>query len=91
MSLQCRLIKLLLDQLNRTWSYHYLSSKPTERLRVIYNRKDEHQHTDYTVKEGATQVPVILIIQESDHVGQQHVIGFLTPEEDAQTCDPVLH
>lgn len=36
-------------------------------------------------------MPVVLVVEESDHVGQQHVIGFLSAEEDAEARDAVLH
>ena len=36
-------------------------------------------------------MPIIFIIQESDHVGQQNVTGFLASKEHAQPCYPVFH
>lgn len=36
-------------------------------------------------------MPVVLVVEEGDHVGQQHVVGFLPAEEDAEARDAVLH
>ena len=47
--------------------------------------------THDAAEEGGAQVPVVLVVEEGDHVGQQHVVGLLPPEEDAQARHAVLH
>lgn len=50
-----------------------------------------HQLTHYAVEESPTEVPVILVVEESDHVGEEHVVGLLPAEEHAEARDAVLH
>lgn len=47
--------------------------------------------THDAVEEGSPEVPVVLVVQEGDHVGQQDVVGLLPAEEDAEPRDAVLH
>lgn len=36
-------------------------------------------------------MPVVLVIEERDHVRQQNVVGFLSSKKDAEARDAVLH
>lgn len=47
--------------------------------------------THDAVEEGSSQMPVVLVIEECDHVRQQDVVGFLTSEKDAETRDSIFH
>ena len=53
--------------------------------------ENKQKRTNYTIKKSSTQMPIIFIIQESDHVGQQNIIGFLTSKEYTQPCYPIFH
>ena len=53
--------------------------------------KNKQKRTNYTIKKSSKQMPIILTIQESDHVGQQNVIGFLASKEHTQPCYPIFH
>lgn len=47
--------------------------------------------TDDTVEEGSSKVPVILVIEEGDHVREQHIVGLLSAKEHAEARDAILH
>lgn len=49
------------------------------------------QPTYYTVKKSSTEVPVILVVEEGDHVGEKDIVRFLPAEEHAEARDAVLH
>ena len=34
-----------------------------------------------TVEKGSPQLPILFVVQKSDHVGQENVIGLLTTKE----------
>lgn len=36
-------------------------------------------------------MPIILIIEEGDHVGQENIIGFLSSKKDTQARDSIFH
>ena len=43
-----------------------------------------------TVKEGTSQLPILLVIQESDHMRQKNIIGLLPTKEDTQLRDAIF-
>ena len=53
--------------------------------------ENKQKRTNYTIKKSSTKMPIIFIIQESDHVGQQNIISFLTSKEYTQPCYPIFH
>lgn len=36
-------------------------------------------------------MPVILIIEEGYHMGQENIISFLTSKKDTKACDSIFH
>ena len=44
-----------------------------------------------TVEKGSSQLPILLVVQKSDHVGQENVIGLLTTKEYTELCDSIFH
>lgn len=36
-------------------------------------------------------MPIILIVEEGDHMGQENIIGFLTSKKDTEACDSIFH
>ena len=43
-----------------------------------------------TVEKGSPQLPILFVVQKSDHVGQENVIGLLTTKEYAELCDSIF-
>lgn len=75
------------------------AATPAERRRFGYHvaRACLHmkrlwwQLSYYAVKESSTEVPVILVVEEGDHVGEEDIVGFLSAEEHTEARDAVLH
>ena len=43
-----------------------------------------------TVEKGSPQLPILFVVQKSDHVGQENVIGLLTTKEYTELCDSIF-
>lgn len=58
---------------------------------IYYIKRLWWQLSYYAVKESSTEVPVIFVVEEGDHVGEEDIVGFLPAEEHAEARDAVLH
>ena len=47
-------------------------------------------NTNNTVKKGSPQLPILFVIQKSDHVGQENIIGLLTTKEYTELSDSIF-
>jgi len=51
---------------------------------------DISSNANNTVEKGSPQLPILFVVQKSDHVGQENVIGLLTTKEYTELCDSIF-